>query len=40
MERDLFAITANGLQIAEGGDFEELHSVNQAQTLIKAQSLI
>jgi|SaaInlV_125m_DNA_1040241.scaffolds.fasta_scaffold481884_1 hypothetical protein len=29
----------NGLQLSEGGDFEAL-PVNQAETLIEAQSLI
>ena len=33
-------MTANVFQLAEGGDFGAFHCVNQAQTLIDAQSLI
>jgi len=35
----MWGMTANGLQLPEGGDFGAL-LVNQAQTLIEVQSLI
>jgi len=33
-------VAGNGLRLPEGGDFEKHFTVNQAETLIEAQSLI